>query len=213
MEMTGSTPNRILGSPSTQQSAPTQLHTQIPASFAGPHLPASELSPHPHTYLCCPNRPPHQHQPKVAQMLPEETSELNTLARVGAESFTEGSIVNLYIYEPGSSVEGEKYLALLRFHYYGSDTAQNDYINGFIAYLHDRIGLDGGDGGSYLDYQAQHAGTPQEGVGERVLGCDLRGMFPRGGSSTWDPALQQIRLAVDRTAPQTSSEGPAAARS
>lgn len=94
-------------------------------------------------------------------MIPEETSEINTAARVGPNSFTEGHIVNLFIYETGSSVGGEKYLALLRFHYHGSNTAQNDYINGFIAYLHDRCGSgadhhDVDQNGSYVDYSAKH---------------------------------------------------------
>lgn len=143
-------------------------------------------------------------------MILEESSEFNTLARVGPNSFTEGSIVNLLIYKTNSSVGGEKYLALLRFHYHGSNTAQNDYINGFIAYLHDCCGssadqLDVEHHGSYAEYSARYrqrcSGLPQEEVGERVLGCDLQGSFPRGGSSTWDSALQQIRLAVDRSAP------------
>lgn len=133
-------------------------------------------------------------------MIPEETSELNTNARIGSNSFTEGSIVNIFLYEPDSSVEGEKYLALLRFHYHGANTAQIDYINEFIAHLHSNDGTDADHHGSYVAYQAEYrqrwSGQPQERIGERVLGCDLRGFFPRGGSSTWDPALKQIRLSV-----------------
>ncbi|CBQ72512.1 hypothetical protein sr13221 [Sporisorium reilianum SRZ2] len=134
----------------------------------------------------------------LTAFLPEESSEITTTATVGAASFTEGSIVNLLIYAPRSSVRGETYLAVLRFQHHGSNTAQNEYINAFIAALD----LDAGQLVTYAGYARQHrrrwAGTPQERVGERVLGCDLRGLFPRGGSSRWDAALQQIRLSIRR---------------
>lgn len=134
----------------------------------------------------------------LTTFFPEESSEINTKARIGPNSFTEGSIVNLFLYVPGSSVPGEKYLAVLRFHYHGSNHAQNDYINGFIAALDS----DTGQHITYAEYAKQHqerwAGTTQEHVGERVLGCDLQGLFPRGGSSRWDHALQQIRLCIRR---------------
>ena len=41
----------------------------------------------------------------------------------------------------------------------------------------------------FIWFSAKHrqrwSGLPQGAVGERVVGCDLRGSFPRGGSSTW----------------------------
>lgn len=124
--------------------------------------------------------------------LPEESSELNTNTSVAAHSFSENHVVNLFIYETGSSPPpGEKYLAYLRFVHRRSNTAQIDFINGVIEAIN--------NGGTYADYRSRRNDeAPGATGGERLIGYDLKDVFPRGGSSRWDDELQQIRLCVQR---------------
>jgi hypothetical protein len=119
--------------------------------------------------------------------VPEENAELTTFSKISKTNFSLNHIINLRIYKEGSSIEGEIYLLYLRF--YNSESISQDeidYINGAIDYVSSNKGY-------YCEYAKTRYNLQEGNPLFNVIGADLQGQFPRGGSSTWSDIEAQVR--------------------